>query len=81
MNKPEVTFRTIPGPEDPARVREIVTSTGFFREDEIEVAVELVEERLADGEGDNIRSGDGKARPSPDSPGSRSNDSGFCPSR
>jgi len=50
MNKPDFTIRTIPGPEDPANIREIVSSTGFFREDEIHVAVELVEEWLARGE-------------------------------
>lgn len=42
-------FRTEPKPEDIAAVRRIVTSTGFFREDEIGIAVELVEERLDDG--------------------------------
>lgn len=50
MNKTELTFRTVPGPGDPALIKEIVSSTGFFREDEIAVAVELVEERLAKGE-------------------------------
>ena len=50
MNKPEFTLRTIPGPQDPARIKEIVSSTGFFREDEIHVAVELVEEWLSKGE-------------------------------
>ena len=50
MNKPEFTLRTIPGPKDPARIKEIVRSTGFFREDEIHVAVELVEEWLYKGE-------------------------------
>ena len=42
-------FRTEPTPDDIAAVRRIVTSTGFFRADEIDVAVELVEERLAEG--------------------------------
>lgn len=36
-------------PADLAAVRAIVASTGFFRPDEIDVAVELVEERLARG--------------------------------
>jgi ribosomal protein S18 acetylase RimI-like enzyme len=49
MNKPDFTLRTIPGPEDPAHIREIVSSTGFFREDEIHIAVELPEEWLAKG--------------------------------
>jgi ribosomal protein S18 acetylase RimI-like enzyme len=50
MNKPEFTLRSVPGPKDPARIKEIVSSTGFFRQDEIRVAVELVEEWLAKGE-------------------------------
>jgi len=50
MNKTEFTLRTVPGPKDVARIREIVSSTGFFREDEIKIAVELVEEWLAKGE-------------------------------
>jgi ribosomal protein S18 acetylase RimI-like enzyme len=36
-------------PGDPAAVRDIVASTGFFYDHEIEVAVELVEERLRHG--------------------------------
>jgi len=36
-------------PDDPAIVEEIVRSTGFFREDEVTVAVELVRERLNKG--------------------------------
>lgn len=43
------TFRTEPAPHDPAAVREIVASTGFFHDFEIQVAVELVEERLSRG--------------------------------
>ena len=35
--------------EDCQAVREIVTSTGFFYEDEIDIAVELEEERLEKG--------------------------------
>lgn len=50
MNKPEFTLRTIPVPQDPARIKEMLISTGFFREDEIHVAVELAEERLSKGE-------------------------------
>ena len=42
-------FRTEPKPDDIAAIRRIVASTGFFRPDEIAVAVELVEERLARG--------------------------------
>lgn len=44
-----VLLRKEPGPGDPAIIEEIVRSTGFFREDEVEVAVELVEERLEKG--------------------------------
>ena len=44
-----LSFRSEPIASDPESVREIVVSSGFFREDEIPVAVELVEERLAKG--------------------------------
>lgn len=37
-------------PEDRQRVGQIVESTGMFRPDEVSVAVELVDERLAKGE-------------------------------
>ena len=36
-------------PDDPETIKRIVTSTGFFREDEILVAAELAEERLEKG--------------------------------
>jgi ribosomal protein S18 acetylase RimI-like enzyme len=49
MNKPEFSLRTVPGPKDPARIKEIVSSTGYFRDDEILIAVELVEEWLLKG--------------------------------
>lgn len=42
-------FREIPTPADVQAVRSLVSGTGFFRPDEIDVAVELVEERLAKG--------------------------------
>ncbi|MBK7104017.1 MAG: GNAT family N-acetyltransferase [Ignavibacteriae bacterium] len=35
--------------EDPANIREIVSSTGFFSDDEVNIAVELIEERLQKG--------------------------------
>ncbi len=44
-----LSFREEVLPGDPAAVRDIVASTGFFYEHEIEVAVELVEERLQKG--------------------------------
>jgi ribosomal protein S18 acetylase RimI-like enzyme len=37
-------------PADAAAVRAITDATGFFRPDEVDVAVELVEERLGHGE-------------------------------
>jgi len=45
-----LTFRTTPVKSDISRVREIIVSTRFFYDHEIEIAVELVEERLALGE-------------------------------
>jgi len=45
-----ITFRTIPERRDIARVMEIVESTKFFYDHEVEVAAELVAERLAQGE-------------------------------
>jgi GNAT superfamily N-acetyltransferase len=44
-----LTFRFDPVPDDRDRVREIVESSGFFSLEEVEVAVELVDERLAKG--------------------------------
>jgi GNAT superfamily N-acetyltransferase len=43
------TFRHQAGPADRAAVRDIVESTGFFSPAEVEVADELVRERLAAG--------------------------------
>lgn len=43
------TFREEVRPTDPAEVRRIVASSGFFNAEEIEVAGELVEDRLALG--------------------------------
>ncbi len=42
-------FRTSPDPADIEAVRLLAARTGFFRPDEIDVAAELVEERLAKG--------------------------------
>lgn len=44
-----MTLRREVGPEDPVLVEEILRSTGFFREDEVTVAVELVRDRLDRG--------------------------------
>jgi GNAT superfamily N-acetyltransferase len=46
----ELTFRTEINAEDLRLVQNIARSTGFFREDEIEVAVELVEEAFSKGQ-------------------------------
>jgi GNAT superfamily N-acetyltransferase len=45
----DLTFRTDPGEEDINSIRDIVKSTGFFYDHETDVAVELIEERLANG--------------------------------
>jgi len=45
----ELEFRSDVRPGDVSVVEEIIRSTGFFREDEIIVACELVEERLEKG--------------------------------
>jgi ribosomal protein S18 acetylase RimI-like enzyme len=42
-------------PDDPGRVRALVAATGFFNADEIVIAGELVEERLARGEPSGYR--------------------------
>jgi len=46
----EPTYRTIVRPADRAWVRDIVTSSNFFSSEEIDVAVELVDEYLRSGE-------------------------------
>ncbi|MGB5157743.1 GNAT family N-acetyltransferase [Desulfobacterium sp. N47] len=42
-----LTFREIPLEDDPEKVGAIVRKTGFFSESEIEIAIELVKERLS----------------------------------
>lgn len=44
-----ITFRYNPIPADKISIREILSSTGFFHDFEVDVAVELVEEALAKG--------------------------------
>lgn len=44
-----LTFRSEPRASDAAAIRDVVSSTGFFHDFEIDVAVELVEERLSRG--------------------------------
>lgn len=46
----QITFRDKPAGTDAGAIAVLVAGTGFFRPDEVEVAKELVEERLAKGE-------------------------------
>jgi len=46
----QLTFRNIVKKEDIQKVREICLSTGFFRDDETDVAMELVTEALEKGQ-------------------------------
>jgi len=46
---PPYTLRDEVTPADRDAVRQLVERTGFFRSDEVEIAVELVDERLARG--------------------------------
>lgn len=46
----QISFRCQPEPGDALRVRQIVASTSFFNPAELDVAVELVEERLERGQ-------------------------------
>jgi GNAT superfamily N-acetyltransferase len=46
----DLTFRTIPVPTDIQAVRDIINSTRFFYPHEVEIAAELVQERLSEGE-------------------------------
>jgi ribosomal protein S18 acetylase RimI-like enzyme len=48
-------FRSTVGPADVAAVRALAQSTGFFSDEEVAVAGELVEDRLARGEGSGYR--------------------------
>lgn len=45
-----LTFRDNVKPADPDSIRDIVSSSGFFSREEIDIAVELVNERLDKGE-------------------------------
>ena len=53
LNFDTITYRNTVEPADREKVREIIESSGFFFPEEVETAVELVEERLTKG----IRSG------------------------
>ena len=50
MDSKNVTFRTYITPEDIEHVRDIISSSGFFYDFEIPVAVELAEEGVNEGE-------------------------------
>ncbi len=50
MDREALHFRTEVKEKDRAFVREIVASSGFFSEEEVQIAVELVSERLSRGE-------------------------------
>lgn len=50
MSQSTATLRSHVLPSDRGAVRRIVETTGFFRPDEVDVAVELVDETLAKGE-------------------------------
>jgi len=49
QQKASVAFRRVVRPEDGLAVRRLVESTGFFRPDEVDVAEELVAERMTKG--------------------------------
>jgi len=50
MKTSDIEYRSTVEPADSDRVRKMVESSGFFNFEEIEVAVELVDERLTKGE-------------------------------
>ncbi len=50
-----VHFRTTITKDDPGHIREIVSSTGFFYDFEIPVAIELAEDALAEGDESDYR--------------------------
>jgi len=45
-----VVYRSDARPSDAETIRQIVTATGYFRQDEVDIAVELLEERLSKGQ-------------------------------
>ena len=48
-NTLHLTFRKSPSDDDPDKIRAIVEATGFFSDEEVEISVELVRERLLHG--------------------------------
>jgi ribosomal protein S18 acetylase RimI-like enzyme len=51
----DLTFRDEPRAADLQRVREIVETTGFFSAEEVRIAIELVDDRLARGPASDYR--------------------------
>jgi D-alanine-D-alanine ligase len=51
----EITFREIVSPEDVASIGSLVDATGFFYEDEVKVAMELIQTTLDIGEASGYR--------------------------
>lgn len=49
MHTDQLVFRTEPKPSDPEIVGRMVSSSGFFSASEVEIALELVNERLSKG--------------------------------
>ncbi|HEM48904.1 MAG TPA: GNAT family N-acetyltransferase [Caldithrix sp.] len=49
MSTNSIYFRTATHQEDEKNIRDIVTSTGFFNQEEIDIAVELLTENLQKG--------------------------------
>jgi GNAT superfamily N-acetyltransferase len=49
MNNFQMTFRDEPRPEDAGAVEKLAAESGFFNSEEVAIARELVEERLAKG--------------------------------
>ena len=47
--RPSLRFRGAPMDRDRAAVRDLTSATGFFSDEEVDVAVELIEARLAQG--------------------------------
>ena len=50
MHTSEMKWRRTPRPTDKERVRQLTEDTGFFSAEEVAIAAELIEERLAKGE-------------------------------
>jgi ribosomal protein S18 acetylase RimI-like enzyme len=50
MNTNEIVYRENPAPSDIDSVKNIVTSSGFFSREEVELSAELIQERLTKGE-------------------------------